>query len=225
MFSHQPALIGLGIVNLSLAAWQFTLYGGLAVRMILYQLFVFLYVASYFQFESGALFTRDVVSEKLGWMLVWGDYVVVPFFYSLPAWYLVDNHDPISSPALAASTLLFLGGFALCRVANWQKHRFKQDPHARIWGAPAESVGGRLLVSGFWGIGRKLNYTGELATYCGWTLLCGFHSFVPYLVPLFLAGLLVHRSLRDERRCRSKYGKLWDEYCAHARFRMIPFVF
>ena len=79
--------------------------------------------------------------------------------------------------------------------------------------------------AGFWGIGRKLNYTGELMMYCAWTSLCGLVSWVPYLLPAALAVLFVHRALRDDRRCRAKYGSIWEEYCGIARFRMIPFVY
>ena len=43
--------------------------------------------------------------------------------------------------------------------------------------------------------------------------------------PLWLFCLLTHRAWRDEQRCRQKYGKLWDEYCRKARFRMIPFLY
>ena len=225
MFSYRPSLIGLGLINLSLAALQVAIHGRLSTRMVLYQIFCFAYLANYFQFESGMLFTWDVVSEKFGWMLVWGDYVLVPFFYSLPGLYLVNNPDPLPPAEAVALVLLYIGGFVMFRGANQQKHRFKQDPNARIWGLPARSLDGRLLVSGFWGVGRKLNYTGELTLYWSWTLLCGFHSFIPFLVPLWLTAFLPHRAWRDEKRCRAKYGKLWDAYCARARFRMFPFVY
>jgi delta14-sterol reductase len=113
----------------------------------------------------------------------------------------------------------------LFRGANQQKHRFKQDPRARIWGKPAETVGGKLLVSGFWGVGRKLNYTGELLMYYAWTLPCGFASIVPYLVPLWLTVFFPHRAWRDEQRCRAKYGAMWRDYCRRAKFKMIPFIY
>jgi delta14-sterol reductase len=225
LFSYRPSLIGLALIQISLAALQIAAHGRLAPRMALYQVFTFLYLANYFQFEYGMLFTWDIVSERFGWMLVWGDYVLVPFFYSLPGWYLLDNLDPISPAAACALIALYAGGFALFRGANQQKHRFKQDPETRIWGRSARALEGRLLVSGFWGIGRKLNYTGELSMYWAWTLLCGFHSFTPYLLPLWLSCFLPHRAWRDEKRCRAKYGELWSAYCRRARFRMIPFVY
>jgi|SRR5690242_16533434 delta14-sterol reductase len=224
-FSYRPSLIGLGLIQISLGALQVATHGALSMRMILYQIFTFLYIANYFQFEYGMLFTWDIVTERFGWMLVWGDYVLVPFFYSLPGLYLVDNLEPLSPAAACGLIALYAGGFTLFRGANQQKHRFKQDPAARIWGRSPRTVGGRLLISGFWGIGRKLNYTGELSMYWAWTLLCGFHSFAPYLVPLWLSCFLPHRAWRDEKRCRAKYGELWSDYCRRARFRMIPFVY
>ena len=225
MFSYRPSLIGLALINLSLAALQVKLHGHLAPRMALYQIFCFVYLANYFQFEYGMLFTWDILVERFGWMLVWGDYVLVPFFYALPGWYLLDNLEPLPFAGASGILLLYAGGFWLFRGANQQKHRFKRDANARIWGRPARSIDGRLLVSGLWGIGRKLNYTGELCMYYSWTLLCGFRSFIPFLVPLWLTILLLHRAWRDEKRCRAKYGLLWEQYCAHARFRMIPFVY
>jgi Delta14-sterol reductase len=125
-------------------------------------------------------------------------------------------------PPLIAS---YCFGFWLFRGTNGQKHRFKETPGAPIWGRAPRVLGGRLLVSGFWGIGRKLNYTGELMMYLSWTLLSGFQSWVPYLLPAWLLGLLAQRAARDDRRCHAKYGALWDEYCRHARFRMFPFLY
>jgi delta14-sterol reductase len=225
MFSYRPSLIGLALINFSLAGLQYSLYGHLTARMAMYQLFYFAYVANYFQFEDGMLFTWDIIAERFGWMLVWGDYVFVPFFYSLPGWFLVNNRQPLAPQAAVAIAVLYATGFFLFRGANQQKHRFKQNPAARIWGRPANSIDGRLLISGFWGVGRKLNYTGELCMYWAWSLLGGFHSFVPYLLPLWLTCFLLHRAWRDEKRCRAKYGALWESYCRRARFRMIPYIY
>jgi delta14-sterol reductase len=40
-----------------------------------------------------------------------------------------------------------------------------------------------------------------------------------------LLDLLTHRTWRDDKRCREKYGALWEEYCRKATFKMIPFVY
>jgi Delta14-sterol reductase len=225
MFSYRPSLIGLALMNLAFAALQWEVAGGVTLAMALYQLFTLLYVANYFHFERGMLFTWDIIEERFGWNLIWGDYVLVPFFYCLPALYVFLRPDPLPAVAVPLLVVAYAFGFWLFRGANEQKHRFKETPNAPIWGRAPHSIGGRLLVSGFWGVGRKLNYTGELVMYLSWTLLGGFHSWVPYVLPAWLLGLLAQRAARDDRRCRAKYGVLWDEYCRHARFRMFPFLY
>jgi delta14-sterol reductase len=225
MFSYRPSLLGLGLVNVSFAVVQYDRHGELSARMALYQLCYLAYLVNYFQFEHGMLYTWDIIAERFGGMLIWGDYVLVPFFYSLPGWFLVDQMEPLSPIVALGLIALYLVGFCLFRGANEQKHRFRTDPHGRIWGRPAEALGGKLLVSGFWGVGRKLNYTGELCMYYAWTLTCGLVSPIPYLLPAWLTVLLSHRAWRDEQRCRAKYGELWEAYCRRARFRMVPFVY
>ena len=225
LFSYCPSLIGLALFNASFAAVQYETYGELTLAMMLYQTFTFLYVLNYFQFEQGMIHTWDIVRERFGWMLVWGDYVLVPFFYCLPGWWLVHAPEPLSPAAAAGIVVLFLFGFWLFRGSNQQKHRFKRDPGVKIWGKPAKTLDGRLLVSGFWGIGRHLNYSGEICIYFAFALTTGLTSWAPFLLPAWLAALLWHRSRRDDRRCRAKYGDLWERYTQRARFAMLPFIY
>ena len=224
-FSYRPSLIALALFNVSFAAVQYETYGELTLAMALYQAFTFLYVLNYFQFEHGMVHTWDIISERFGFNLVWGDYVLVPFFYCLAGWWLVHATEPLSHLAAAAIVALFAFGFWVFRGANGQKHRFKRDPQTVIWGKPARSLDGRLLISGFWGIGRHLNYSGEICVYLSFALTTGFASWAPYLLPGWLAGLLWHRSRRDDRRCRAKYGELWERYTQRVRFAMLPYIY
>ena len=225
LFSYRPSLVGLALLNISFAVAQYEATGGLTLAMILYQAMTLLYTLNYFQFEYGMTYTWDMTSERFGWMLVWGDYVLVPFFYCLPGWWLLNQPVTLSAAGAVAIVALFLFGGWLFRGANQQKHRFKLDPNIRIWGRPAEALDGRLLVSGFWGIGRHLNYTGEILIYFAFTLTTGFASWVPFLLPVWLTALLWHRSRRDDRRCRAKYGPLWERYTQRVRYIMVPFIY
>lgn len=225
MFSYRPSLMGLALLNMSFAAVQYAKHGELSQAMILYQAFTFVYVFNYFQFEYGMLYTWDIVAERFGFMLVWGDYAFVPFAYSIAGWYLVDRTEPLPTWALVGLPLTFVLGLWIFRGSNQQKDEFKRDPSVKIWGKPAETIGGKILVSGFWGIGRKLNYTGEILVYWSFVLLVGDASLVPYLLPTWLICLLVHRAWRDDKKCREKYGPLWEAYCKRATFKMIPFVY
>ena len=77
------------------------------------------------------------------------------------------------------------------------------------------------------GSGRKGtgNYLGDIVMAWTWAVTCGFGSIVPYVYPVFLTSLLLHRERRDERACRAKYGADWDEYCRRVRYRVIPYVY
>jgi protein-S-isoprenylcysteine O-methyltransferase Ste14 len=77
------------------------------------------------------------------------------------------------------------GGFPFVAAADIVEGHVlaKQNPAAPIWGRSPHVVGSRLLASGFWGIGRKLNYTGEFLMYVSWTLMAGFQSAVPIWSP------------------------------------------
>lgn len=225
LFAYRPSLIGLALLNGTFAFVQYEKHGMVSNAMLAYQTMTLFYLLSSFEYENGLLSMWDMIEERFGFMLIWGDFALVPFFYCIPVYFLVDQTDPMPLHWIGALLVMYALGFWMFRGTNSQKNKFKTNPNARIWGKKPETIDGRLLVSGFWGIGRKLNYTGEILIYLSWTMLNGFDSVWPYLLPLWLAGLLAHRAWRDEKRCSAKYGELWKKYCARVRFRMIPFVY
>jgi delta14-sterol reductase len=91
MWAYRPSLIGLFVINASFAIVQWERDGELSTAMILYQAFTAIYVFNYFQFEYGMLHTWDIVQERFGFMLVWGDLAFVLFAYSVVGWYLIDR--------------------------------------------------------------------------------------------------------------------------------------
>lgn len=225
VFAYQPSLIGLGVLNVAFAWAQVEQLGIITPQMLAYQCFWWAYLFTHYWQEDNVLSMWDVIAEKFGFMLLWGDLVLVPFFYSLAGWWLVANPQPMPLLGVLAIAALFTLGLWIFRESNGQKNRFKKDRDAIIWGKPAQTLGGRLLISGWWGIGRKINYTGEILVYTSFALTTGFGSLIPYLLPLWLCVLLPHRAWRDEQRCQAKYGELWVEYTKIAKFRMIPFLY
>jgi delta14-sterol reductase len=224
-FAYQPSLIGLGVLNVAFAWVQYEQLGHLTTQMLAYQLFWWAYLFTHYWIEDNVLSMWDVIAERFGFMLLWGDLVLVPFFYCLPGWYLLRNQESMPLWQVLAIAALHVAGLWIFRESNAQKNRFKKDPSSKIWGKPAEALGGKLLVSGWWRIGRKINYTGEIMVYGSFALCTGFGSLVPYLLPLWLCVLLPHRAWRDEQRCAAKYGELWREYTRIAKFRMIPLLY
>lgn len=233
MFAYHPSLIGLAVLNAAFASAQFERYGSLSPEMILYQAFTWLYLFTHYIREEFMLSTWDIIAEKFGFMLVWGDLVYVPYFYSIAGWWVVDyGWSPVENAWAGYGTVALAGlmsfhilAHMMFRGANWQKHRFKKNPNTRIWGQPAEALEGRILISGWWGVGRKLNYTGEIGVYFTFALCSGFDSAIPYILPASLVVLLVQRAWRDEQRCAAKYGPLWEQYRQHAKFRMFPWLY
>lgn len=203
--------------------------------------------------EQAILTTMDITTDGFGYMLAFGDLVWVPFIYSLQARYL-SVHPVTLGPIYVALILAVQGtGYYIFRAANSEKNRFRTNPsdpsvaHLRYI---ETSAGSRLLTSGWWGTARHINYLGDYVmsfSYCLPTLAAGY-KLVPsvlypgtrlvstegmkgYAIPItyfyliFFAVLLVHRELRDEEKCRRKYGKDWDEYCRIVRWRIIPGVY
>lgn len=60
----------------------------------------------------------------------------------------------IMSPLLALKCSVIscsnLNRYRIFRGANKQKHVFKKNPKAPIWGKPPKVIGGKLLASGYW---------------------------------------------------------------------------
>ncbi len=225
LFMYQPSLIGVYLIVLSFAYAQWELHGSITPQMWCFVFFWFTYLFSHYVKEEFMLSTWDVLSENFGFMLVWGDLVYVPFLYSLPGWWIVTDTEPFSAFEVALLVAFHLASLYVFREANWQKERYKRNREAPIWGKRPETIGGRLLVSGFWGLGRKINYTGELGVYLSFALCAGIADVWPFLLPLSLLVLLSQRAARDDKKCRAKYGELWEQYCKRARFRIIPFLY
>ncbi len=136
-------------------------------------------------------------------MLVFGDYVFIPFVFSVQCHYLINypNHEGIGSYLFFIFNLvLFLFGYYVFRTSNSQKNQFKTDPTKEIWGEKPKTVGGKLLISGFWGIGKHMNYTGDLIMALAYCLPCGL-QLPGYAYVIYLTILLTHRAFRDDAKC------------------------
>lgn len=80
-FSYRPAMMGWLLVNLSFLCKQYKTFGFITNRMCLYQLTTAWYILDYFVHEPKMLSTWDIIAEHFGFMLVWGDYVFIVFFF------------------------------------------------------------------------------------------------------------------------------------------------
>jgi len=227
-FELYPGLIGWVVLDLCMAASQLQELGHITNSMILVCAFHLIYVVDGLWYEPAILTTMDITADGFGFMLVFGDIAWVPFTYCLQARYLADNPRDIPPVEIMAILLLKVLGYWIFRGANGQKNMFRQDPThpsvSHLKTMPTER-GTKLIISGWWGIVRHINYTGDWLMGLAWCLPCGYQHIIPYFYAIYFGVLLIHREMRDEHACREKYGKDWGKYCSIVKYRLVPFVY
>ncbi|XP_057549025.1 delta(14)-sterol reductase isoform X1 [Amaranthus tricolor] len=223
-FFVRAGMLGWLIINLSVLGKSIQ-DGELHRSMVLYQLFCTFYILDYFFHEEYMTSTWDIIAERLGFMLVFGDLVWIPFTFSIQGWWLLRNKVELTTAAVVANCITFVMGYVIFRGSNKQKHVFKKNPKAPIWGKAPKVIGGKLLVSGYWGIARHCNYLGDLLLALSFSLPCGISSPIPYFYPIYLLILLIWRERRDEARCAEKYKDIWAEYCKVVPWRIMPYIY
>jgi steroid 5-alpha reductase family enzyme len=176
------------------------------------------------------LYTYDLFAERVGFKLGWGCIVFYSYFYSIALWSTVDRPNPQTPEwLLAIYIFIFFTGWSLARGANMQKYFFKIDPQRKFLWIESRSItdGNRaLLVNGFWGVSRHVNYLGEILMSTGIILCTGYPALIgPWLYPLYYVALLFTRQYYDDKRCALKYGELWKEYVQKVPYKIIPFIY
>ncbi len=231
MWLYLVGAIMLELNILSFAAHQHILFGSEASVGVYLSAFLLTYfIIDYLTFEEVHLYTYDFFAERVGFKLGWGCIAFYPYFYAIPLWTTVElPNSNTSTFALVLFVLIFFSGWILARGANMQKYYFKKDPGRSFLGITPETVtdGNKtLLVNGFWGLSRHINYLGEILMATGIVLCVGHPTLIwPWLYPLYYVALLFTRQMDDDKRCALKYGVLWDQYLKKVPYRIIPYIY
>lgn len=231
MWLYLVGAVMLELNILSFAAHHHILFGEQASRGIyLATALLTFFIIDYLTFEEVHLYTYDFFAERTGFKLGWGCLAFYPFFYSVPLWSTVDL-PAANTPGwlLAVFALVFFSSWILARGANLQKYYFKKDPARAFMGInPVVISDGEksLLVNGFWGLSRHINYLGEIGMASAIVLCAGYPLLPwPWLYPLYYVLLLFTRQFADDKRCSLKYGELWEEYLKKVPYRIIPYIY
>lgn len=188
------------------------------------------FCVEYLVFERIHLWTYDFIAERVGFKLGFGCLAFYPYFYSVALWFTADLPNPgLPAGLTILFGVLFLCGWVLTRGANMQKFYFKTAPGQKfLWITPDVLSDGdnTLLVNGFWGASRHINYLGEVIQAVAIALASGYFGiWMVWLYPLYYVALFLSRQADDDKLCREKYGDLWDEYTTKVKYRIVPCLY
>ena len=229
----------LGINAMSGAAWhyeQFSPTNEVNLGVFLYAAIFTFYVFDYMVFERVQLYTFDLIHEKMGFKMFWGDTVVYGWLFIIPLYGMAAQPDPGFSTAwtyvlLIGVSALFLVGWSISRGANLQKYTFKRWPERKFLGIiePRYIQAGdrKILTSGLWGAARHFNYMGE--GFFGIAVALSFGHFDnpwAYTYMIFVISMFTWRQVEDDRACAEKYGEeKWAEYQEQVPYRIVPGIY
>jgi 7-dehydrocholesterol reductase len=205
----------------------------------------FLYLVKFFEWEIGYMRSIDIIVDRAGWEIQWGCLVWVPSIYTLHSRFCVLHPSGLTFVQAASIFTIGMLGVALNYWADVQRKNFREnDGKGLVWGKPPVFVTAKyevidkktkktktrtslLLASGFWGIARHFHYVFELTAAWSWCVLANpaVNGALPLFYAVFLTILLTDRAKRDEKKCRGKYGKYYDEYSKKVPYLILPGVY
>lgn len=216
----------LGMMGWAMAALNVIFDPEVTQAGIVSALLQYVYLARFFWWEHGYVYSMDQQHDRAGFYICWGCLSAVPMLYWLP---LVYHHNATFADDSIICALLGFFGIVfqlLLYDVDSQKHHFRHTDGYEIWGSPCKFLvhtsGSRLLYSGWWGIARHSHYLFEVLSALCWCAPVGGYA---YIYPAYLSVLLVHRCFRDEERCSAKYQETWNEYCKIVPYRIVPYIF
>jgi Delta14-sterol reductase len=184
----RPGMLGWVIMDLAFIAKQYRNYGRVTDSIILITVAQSVYTLDSLFMEPAILTTMDIIQDGFGMMLSFGDLVWVPFTYSIQTRYL--SVYPVELGITGIIGVLAVQGFGyyIFRAVNNEKNRFRtnpQDPRVSHLKYIETASGSRLLVSGWWGVARHINYLGDW--FMSWS----------YVLPTAMSGYVIKNAAKN----------------------------
>lgn len=181
----RPGMLGWVLMNLAFVAHQYKVYGQISDSITFITFFQALYVFDALYMEPAILTTMDITTDGFGFMLAFGDLTWLPFIYSLQARYLAVHPVHLGVTGIAGVLAVQGFGYYIFRASNNEKNRFRtnpKDPKITHLKYMETKSGSKLLISGWWGTARHINYLGD------WIMAWS------YCLPTGIAGYIVNRN-------------------------------
>ncbi|KAF2271931.1 ERG4/ERG24 ergosterol biosynthesis protein [Westerdykella ornata] len=202
----RPGLLGWVILDLAFVMQQHRNFGRVTDSILLITIAQTVYVLDAFYMEPAILTTIDIINDGFGVMLAFGDLVWVPFTYSIQAKYLANYPVELGYWGIAAVLAVQGIGYYIFRSVNNEKNRFRtnpNDPRIKHLKYIETAAGSKLLITGWWGRARHINYLGD------WLMSWS------YVLPTAMAGYVIQTTAthpitatqKDAVFFRNSYGK------------------
>jgi len=233
-YNRADAKMALYLVGAILLEWNvlsLVKLGGASNALLLYASLFSWFILEYMCGEVVHLYTYDLFAERVGFKLIWGCCAFYPCFYCVGGFALTNSEQDISIEASIITGLVFFCGWLLTRGANLQKFFFKVYGHKTFLCLKNETIEGtKLLISGFWGMSRHINYAGEIIQAIALSIPSACvgapvgYVLLAWAYPLYYILLFVPRQIDDDKLCSAKYAASWEEYRRLVPYRIFPGV-
>lgn len=219
-------LINLSIVMKKIEETETYSLEYLNIGVLLGALLQIIYAIDALFFESTILTTFEVMYEGTGYMLCTG-YMMYPFLPTLTTKYML-YHKIQFTYLFVFSLLAFIIGYLLYRISNLQKNEFRRNPLSPSL-MHLETIptvrGKKLIVSGLWGHVRHPNYLGDIIIWWSISSISLACDILPYYYAIMCSGLLMYRAIRDNERCKIRYGLAWEQYTSRVKYMILHRIF
>jgi Delta14-sterol reductase len=181
----RPGMLAWILFDCAWIAKQYRNYGYVTDSIILITVMQSIYILDGVYMEAGCLTMMDITQDGFGFMLAFGDLAWLPFLYCQQARYLATHPVHLGASGLAILAVPLLIGFTIFRLSNSQKNAFRtnpDDPKLAHLKYIETKAGTRLLISGWWGRARHINYFGDWIQawpYCMVTGVAGYTILAP----------------------------------------------
>jgi len=176
----RPGILGWLILDLAFMARQYHNYSQVTDSMLIAVFSQAVYILDCLYNEPAIMTQIDIIRDGFGFMLSFGDLVWVPFTYTLQARYLAVYPVKLGLFGCLSIFAVQATGYYIFRASNNEKNRFRtnpDDPACKHLEYIETASGSKLLVSGWWGAARHINYLGDWIlswSYCLPTAIAGY---------------------------------------------------
>ncbi|XP_014484853.1 PREDICTED: delta(14)-sterol reductase isoform X2 [Dinoponera quadriceps] len=227
----RASLIGMLIVNVAVAVkaigdvkspnvQQFDVSTLLAISL---QLF---YIIDGLIYEATIFTSFTVMYEGTGYMTC-VSHLLYPFLPTLTTKFMLYQKTQFNYYT-GIFVLIFIVGYILYRSSNSRKDEFRKNPVSPTM-PYLETIptlrGKKLMLSGLWGHVRHPNYLGDIMMQWSFAGVSLATDVLPYYAAVCCTLTLAYRAVRDNRRCQTRYGYAWEEYCSRVKYMILKCVF